>query len=281
MAMRPLSSSDDDGVLFVRENGWIPRVVRAHGELVLELGAGADANHEPRTFTVPISAAHLEVIRDDLTRHLLLWSAILPLCTAAGTRGPLDEGAAVALLDPILFGTPDDVESLFRSIPWDRRQLVAQGADIALLERGALFAALRSATTRSDWQRVQRYDADRDRARRGVRLSPLDAALLKYTGRYLHGGKVPTREPGAVDPGLLPEAMRVIATAELACAGMRLPADRPGDESTSQEHRRAWKRIEEEVDRAVRRTHPALADDAVRTVSFLMCSEAAARARKP
>lgn len=135
------------------------------------------------------------MIRDDLTRHLLLWSAILPLCTAAGTRGPLDERAAVALLDPILFGTPDDVESLFRAIPWDKSQLVAQGADIELLERGEIFAALRSATATSDWHRVQRYDADRDRARRGVRLTPLDAALLKYTGRYLHGRRRPTPGP--------------------------------------------------------------------------------------
>ncbi|UVS80492.1 DUF6357 family protein [Actinokineospora sp. UTMC 2448] len=261
-------------VVFTRENGWLPRVIRADGGLRLQLGAGADANHDPRTFAFPVSAAHLAVIRDDLVRHLLLWSAVLPLCAAAGTRGPLDESAAVALLDPILLGPPDDVESLFRRIPWDKRQLVAQGADIDLLERGEVFAALRSGTAASDWQRVHRYDADRDRARRGVRLTPLDAALLQYTGRYLHGGRVPTREPDAVDPDLLPEVMRVIATAEQACAGMRLSPERRGGRDSG------WKRIEQKVDRAVRRAHPNLADDAVRTVSFLMCSEAAARARR-
>ncbi|MFD6069832.1 DUF6357 family protein [Amycolatopsis lurida] len=42
---------------------------------------------------------------------MLLWSAILPLCEAAGIRGPLDESAAVALLDPILLGEPDDGSS--------------------------------------------------------------------------------------------------------------------------------------------------------------------------
>ncbi len=264
-------------VLFARENGWLPRVIREDGVLRLQLGAGADANHDPRTFTVPVSAAHLDVIRDDLTRHLLLWSAILPLCAAAGTRGPLDERAAVALLDPILFGTPEDVESLFRRIPWDKRQLVAQGADIGLLERGEVVAALRAATATSDWRRVQEYDANRDRARRGVRLTPLDAALLRYTGRYLHGGKVPTREPDAVDPDLLPEVMRVIATAEQACAGMRISPDRRGGSGSLKD--RGWTRIEDAVDRAVRRAYPDLADDAVRTVSFLMCSEAADRAR--
>ncbi|WP_425341997.1 DUF6357 family protein [Amycolatopsis coloradensis] len=247
-------------VLFSRENGWIPRVIREGGELRLELGAGADANHDPRRFAFPVSEAHLEVIRDDLTRHLLLWSAILPLCEAAGIRGPLDERAAVALLDPILFGAPADVESLFRDMRWDKRRLVAQGADVELLEREQLFDALRSASVLSDWSLVQHYDANRERARRGVRLAPLDEALLRYTGRYLHGGKVPARHPDAVDPALLPEVLRVIATAEEA----RLPFVR---------RKRAWRRIEEAVEHAVRRAYPDLVDDAVRTVSFLMCSE--------
>ncbi|ROP37169.1 DUF6357 family protein [Saccharothrix texasensis] len=266
-------------VLFARENGWIPQVIRVDGELELRLGAGADANHDPRTFHVPLSEAHLDVIRGDLTRHLLLWSAILPLCTAAGTRGPLDERAAVALLDPVLFGTPDDVESLFRDIPWDKRQLIAHGADVGMLDRGQVLAALRSATEQSDWRRVHTYDADRDRARRGVRLTPLDAALLKYTGRYLHGGRIPTREPDAVDPDLLPEVMRVIATAEQACAGMGISPDRRAGRNHSNKDSE-WTRMERAVDHAVRRAYPDLVDDAVRTVSFLMCSEAAARARR-
>ncbi|WP_367135710.1 DUF6357 family protein [Saccharothrix sp. HUAS TT1] len=261
---------DMSEVLFTRENSWIPRVVRADGQLRLELGAGADANHDPRTFTVPITEEHFQVIRDDLTRHLLLWSAILPLCAAAGIRGPLDERAAVALLDPILFGEPDDIELLFEGIPWDKRRLIAQGAALEPLDQGKLFTALHPATAQSDWQRVHHYDANRDRARRGVHLTPLDAALLQYTGRYLHGGRRPTREPEAVDPALLPEVMRVIATAERACAGLQ----------PSPKHRE-WTLIEEAVDRAIRLAYPHLVDDAVRTVSFLMCSEAAARARKP
>ncbi|MFE9743190.1 DUF6357 family protein, partial [Streptomyces sp. NPDC006477] len=80
-------------IVFTRTSGWIPNVIREDGELKLTLGAGADANHEPRTFTFSISEAHLAVIREDLARHLLLWSAVLPLCDAAGTRGRLDENA--------------------------------------------------------------------------------------------------------------------------------------------------------------------------------------------
>ncbi|WP_328328105.1 DUF6357 family protein [Kribbella sp. NBC_00382] len=263
-------------VVFAR-SGWIPKVVRDDGVLRIELGAGADANHDPRTFTFPIDDTHLAVIRDDLARHLLLWSAILPLCDAAGTRGPLDEDAAVALLDPILFAAPADIEALFQRTRWSRGQLIAHGADIDLLDRGQIWAAMGSATETADWARVQEYDASRRRAERGVRLAPLDAAILKYTGQYLHGATIPGRRPEAVDPALLPDVLRVIATAERACVGMRIGRDpRRGGRATD---KRAWDRMAATVDAAVRSTHPELVDDAVATVKFLICSEAAGRAR--
>ncbi|MFD8889678.1 DUF6357 family protein [Streptomyces sp. NPDC059566] len=264
-------------VVFTRTSGWIPSVVREDGELKLMLGAGADANHEPRTFTFSISEAHLAVIRGDLARHLLLWSAVLPLCDAAGTRGRLDENAAVALLDPVLLAAPADVDALFRRIRWDRSRLIAHGADIGLLERGQVCAAMRTATETPDGKRAQEYRADRRRAERGAVLGPLDAAILRYTGQYLHGATVPRRTPDAVDPALLPRVMRVIATAEQASAGMRIGRDpRRGKRATD---RRDWDRMTTAVEAAVRRAHPELADDAVRTVSVLMCSEAADRSR--
>ncbi|MEV7376621.1 DUF6357 family protein [Streptomyces sp. NPDC090301] len=264
-------------IVFTRSIGWIPNVIREDGELKLMLGAGADANHEPRTFTFPITEAHRAVIQEDLARHLLLWSAVLPLCEAAGTRGRLDEDAAVALLDPILLAAPSDVDALFRRITWDRSRLIAHGADIRLLERGEVCAAMRTATETSNTKRAEEYLADRRRARRGTVLGPLDAALLKYTGRYVHGATVPRRLPDAVDPALLPEVMRVVATAEQACAGMRIDRDpRRGKRATDKGD---WKRMEATVEAAVRRAHPELVDDAVRTVSFLLCSEAADRSR--
>ena len=257
--------------------GWIPRVVRDGGELKLQLGAGADANHDPRTFSFPISAAHLDVLRGDLTRHLLLWCAVLPLCDVAGTRGPLDEDAAIALLDPILFGSPADVDAFFSESTVDTTMLVGHGADIALLERGQVVDSLRSATEESDTTRVQTYVADRGRARRNVRLGPLDEAILKFTGHYLHGSTIPRRKPDAVEPHLLSEVLTVIAIAEQASAGMRIRRDpRRGKRSTD---KRDWNRMETTVDEAVRRAHPDLVDDAIRSVAFLMCSEAAARSR--
>ncbi|MFJ7327516.1 DUF6357 family protein [Streptomyces cyaneofuscatus] len=264
-------------IVFSRRSGWIPNVIRADGELKLMLGAGADANHDPRTFTFPIGEAHLAVIQEDLARHLLLWSALLPLCDAAGTRGTLDEDAAVALLDPILLSAPADVDALFRRIPWDRGRLIAHGAGIDLLERGQVCAALRTATETPDGKRAQEYHANRRRAERGTVLGPLDAAILRYTGQYLHGSTMPKRTPDAVAPALLPEVVRVVATAEQACAGMRIGRDpRRGKRATD---KRDWERMATAVETAVRRAHAGLADDTVRSVSFLMCSEAANRSR--
>ncbi|MGW1202304.1 DUF6357 family protein [Streptomyces cyaneofuscatus] len=264
-------------IVFTRRSGWIPNVIREDGELKLMLGAGADANHDPRTFTFPIGEAHLAVIQEDLARHLLLWSAVLPLCDAAGTRGSLDESAAVALLDPILLSAPADVDALFRRIPWDRGRLIAHGAGIDLLERGQVCAALRTATETSDGKRAQEYRANRRRAERGTVLGPLDTAILRYTGQYLHGSTLPKRTPDAVDPALLPEVVRVVATAEQACAGMRIGRDpRRGKHATD---KRTWDRMAAAVETAVRRAHAGLTDDAVRSVSFLMCSEAADRSK--
>ncbi|MER5863239.1 DUF6357 family protein [Kitasatospora sp. NPDC002040] len=264
-------------IVYTRTSGWIPQVVREDGELKLTLGAGADANHEPRTFSFPIGAAHLVVIQQDLARHLLLWSAVLPLCEAAGTRGGLDQNAAVALLDPILLAEPADVDALFRRIPWETGRLVSHGADIGLLERGQVCAAMRAATETPDGKRAATYQVTRRRAARGVVLGPLDTAILKYTGQYLHGATVPGRIPGAVDPALLPEVMRVVGVAEQACAGLRIGRDpRRGKRATD---KRDWERMETRVEAAVRRAHPGLAEDAVRTLSSLMCSEAAARSR--
>ncbi|HEY9328828.1 MAG TPA: DUF6357 family protein [Streptomyces sp.] len=260
-----------------KRSGWIPSVVREDGELKLTLGAGADTNHDPRTFAFPVGEAHLAVIREDLARHLLLWSAVIPLCEAAGTRGPLDEDAAVALLDPVLLGAPQDVDALFSRSKWAMSPLISHGADIPLLERGQVCAAMRTATETSDAKRTQKYYADRRRAERGQVLGLLDTALLMYTGQYLHGSTIPKRLPDAVNPALLPDVMRVVATAEQACAGMRIGRDpRRGKRGTD---KRDWERMEAAVEAAVRRAHPELVADAVRTVGFLMCSEAAARTR--
>lgn len=265
-------------VEFRRNDGWLPRVIRQDdGELRLEVVGGANALHDPRTFSIPINAEHLAILRADLARHLILSSVFLPLCQDAGISGPIDERAAVALLDPILRGNADEVDATLSVTRWDRGHLVAHGADLALLNRGVVVAALSGAQETADWTRAQEDDANRRRAQRGVELSPLDEAILKFTGQYLHGSTIPQRKPDAVDPAHLPKVLRVLAVAEQACTGMRISRDpRRGSRGTDKAD---WSRMESAVESALRHAHPELAADAVRTLSFLMCSEAARAAR--
>lgn len=270
-----------DEIVFTRDDVWMPLVMRTDGALRLELGAGADANHDPREFSLPISERHLEVIRGDFVRHTLLWVALLPLCDDAGILGPLDEGAAVALLDPILLGSEAEVEALFKTIRWSARDLIAHHADPALLEQGNVFAATRSLTLASDWKLTHEYEANRERARRGVALPPLEAEVLKYTNQYLHGGGVPSRKPDAVDPEFLGPVLELISVAEQACAGMELPQDYGSDHTRRQADQQAWNEIARQAEQALLATYPTLVSDTVRSVSFLMCSEAATRARRP
>lgn len=92
-------------------------MVRGESGLSIEARRrGEDANHDPRVFRFPVDEVRAAVIEADLRRHLLLWSAVLPLCTDAGSHGDLDVEAAVALLDPTLLGTPDEVDALFQGI---------------------------------------------------------------------------------------------------------------------------------------------------------------------
>ncbi|MES2631002.1 MAG: DUF6357 family protein [Patescibacteria group bacterium] len=254
-------------VVFSRKNGWMPQVVRKDDDLYIELGAGATANHEPRTFSFPVSQNQLEVIKNDFNRHLLLWSAILPLCDAAGTEGPLDEDAAKALLDPILLGSEHEVEVLLNSTTYNKVQLVTYHANPTLLEKGEIFAAMQTVTQEPDSHLAAEYFADLDRARREVVLSDLDAAILKYTNQYLYRSGIPSRKPEAVDPELLPSVLEVIATAERACVGMEF----------TERSKEEWQDMTDKVEKAIRAVYPTLVNDAVRTVSYLMCSEESKR----
>lgn len=107
--------------------------------------------------------------------------------------------------------------------------------------------------------------------------SSLDTAILAFTGQYVDVSTIPHRDPGAVDPALLPEVQGVIDTAERACAGLRIERDaRHGETGTD---KLGWERMEAAVETAVLGAYPDLAADAVTAVSRLRCSEAAYRAR--
>lgn len=143
-------------IVFSRGN-WMPSVITEGGSLLLDVIGGADALHDPRRFTVPLREDHLDPLRSSLRRHLLLHAALLPLCDTAGIRGPWDEQAAAALLDPVLLGTPQEVDAALRAVRVDRRLLVAHRVSLGLLARRRYFDAAQSATESSDWDRVRKH----------------------------------------------------------------------------------------------------------------------------
>lgn len=141
--------------VFSRDN-WMPRAIEEDGALLLEVVGGADALHDPRVFTVPLREEHLPVLRDSLRRHVLLYTALAPLCDQAGIRGDWDEQAAASLLDPILLGSPEEVDATMRGHRIDRRRLVAHRASFPLMTRRRYFDAAQSVTESTDWARVRK-----------------------------------------------------------------------------------------------------------------------------
>jgi hypothetical protein len=137
---------------------WLPRVLDDDGALVLEVVGGADSLHDPRTFTVALREEHVGALGESVPRHLLLYAAMLPLCDAAGIAGSWDEGAAAALLDAILLGTPAEVDAALRGVRVDRRALIAHHASIAALDRRDYVEAMRAGTVAADWARVREHE---------------------------------------------------------------------------------------------------------------------------
>lgn len=266
-------SEQTSEVIFTRKLGWMPFVVRKGDALFLELGAGADANHEPRTFNIPINEAQLEVIKSDLVRHILLWIAIIPLCDAAGISDQIDETAAMATCDKILLGSETDVEAHFKD--FNKRSfspLVAHHADTGLLAEGKLFAATKNLTAEANPELAKEYTAKQYWVDQGVTFTPIDEAILRYGNQYFHGGSVPTRNPELISPDLLPQVLEIITTAEKAVSGMELPDEwKVGDGS--------WELMENAITDALNKAHPDLHEKAVYVVRFLLLGEAADRAR--
>ena len=264
-------------VVFSSENGWLPKVVRGDAGLRLAIIGGAGPLHDPREFDIALTTEQADAIRDDLPRFLILYSTLMPLCDAAGIAGTIDEDAAVALLNPILLGTPDEAIVALSGVHWRKDLLVAHGADIALLERGDVLAAMERGTAAANHERAQEYRANKGRQRRGVRLSELDTAVLKYTGQYLTGANIPVRKPGSVPSRFRSQVLEVIGTAEDASAGMRIRRQPFGGSTSTR--RKDWDAMTAAVEKALGGAYPELAGDVVRSVAFLMCSEAADRER--
>ncbi len=251
--------------------------MQVDGTLLLEIVGGADANHDPRRFHLPLTAAQLDVLRADPGRHVLLSARLRPLCEAAGTAGPVDQRAALTLLPTILEGDAATVDAACQGVREVQDALMAHRADPALVAEGRLFAASRDVadTPREELVRAHRL-AQRDEAR-GILPGSLDEAILEYTGLHEHRATIPRRRPEAVAPGLRPQVLRVVEAADEAAAGSRISRDpRKGRRGTD---RASWSRLDRLVTEAVRREAPDLTEDAVKALGQLICSEAWERAR--
>lgn len=259
---------------------WAPRVIKHDGGLKIEIGVDFNRGYDIREFLFPITDEHLEVIRTNLARHLLLWCVLEQLCAQAGLKdrqGKPNKKNARRAIDLVLLGPEGEVEEYFTHEQVPTRMLIAHGANAQKLEKGVLFAAFKEGLTATgNWDLVWEYEINRDRARRGVHLSEFDVVVLKYLNKYLHMGALSSRRPDAIDPDMLPRVLEVIETAERACAGIELPADKPYPDP-------AWSKGWDEIDAAVRhgleKAYPDLSEDTVSAISFLMGSEAADRAR--
>lgn len=259
---------------------WAPWVIEEDGDLKVLIGIDFNRGYDIREYLFPITKKHLEVIRTDLSRHLLLWCVLEQLCENAGLRGrdikPSKKKSGTAI-DIVLLGSKAEVEDYFEQEKTPTRMLVAHGADIQKLEAGKLFASLGdNPSATDDWNLVWQYDIDRDRARRGIHLGSLDVALLKYLNKYNRMGTLPRRMPDVVEPDVLPSVLTVIAVAERACVGLDLPTDKSYPDP---EWSKGWNEIDAAVRRDLKKAYPDLAEDTVSAISFLMGSEAADRAR--
>lgn len=239
----------DDILLRLTSSPWIPFVVGTDDGPRLQVAVDLDRGYDIREFRFPLTTAHLAVLRSDLARHLLLWCALEPACEDAARAGRdvrPDPERTRATIDVVLLGPPEQVAAaLLPLAPVAVRRLVAHHADPDALERGDLFAALATVREEADWDLVHDRDARRSRAARGIVLTPLDAAVLRYTGRYLHPSAAPRRIDGAVDPVLLPEVLAVVDRAQAAIQDVAEAEQRDAVAAALSSHRLAEEATEE------------------------------------
>lgn len=270
-----------DIIYWLPDTPWAPRVVRIQDELNIEIGIDFNRGYDIREFLFSITEEHLEVIRTNLIRHLLLWCVLEQLCLKAGMHNRQDKPnkkKTQEVINLVLLGTEPGIEKYFIAEQVPTRMLIAHGANAHKLEEGKIFTAFEDGVTSTgNWDLVWEYEINHDRARRGVHLSAFDVVMLKYLNKYLHMGTLPSRRPDAINPSELPEVLKVIEVAERACDGIELPADK---QYPDPEWSAGWRTIEEAVRRGLSREYPDLSEDTVNAICFLMGSEAADRVRR-
>lgn len=256
-------------VYAVEERGWIPKVIHEGGRLQLLMGIDFNRGYDIREFHFPLTEEHLTVLRASLARHLILWCVLAPLAERAGTgdrHDTPDPEVAATAIDKVLLGTEQQVEDyVAESVrPYELQPLIAHGGDPKLIGKGRLFQALAGRVrVGADWKLVREHRADEARAARGVRLGPLDQALLRYTNRYEGWSGLGSRRPEQVPELMMSTVLDVVASAQWATVDLAPTASLEEWEST--------------VGVVLRAARPELLDEPIRAVASLLRDEAPVR----
>lgn len=170
------------------DSEWAPRVVRQDDWLWVRLPVYDHHGWHVHEHSFPIAPEHLDALRSDTSRQLLVWCALEQLCQQAGRRvkdaasikvglvPKPDQTAARRALDVVLLQSHADVEQYFAREGFSTRRLISHGAAPELLATGRLFAALGdSPSATANWRLIEQDEErrrgqttrTRDEGRRG------------------------------------------------------------------------------------------------------------------
>lgn len=184
----------EDVVFGVRFPGWGPYVTDEDGELRLHLAQYASDADKVGEFSWPMTEQHLEVLRQDQLRRMLLVNVLGTRCRHRWnddlTQLPHPRRVAEAL-DTILLADEDALVDWLGGTRWSREGFLRGCEAEGLGEQG-----------RSLVDRVSQGPTD------------LDLALVAFCGGEDPRPKQVRRTPEAVAPEILPELLHLIDSVE-------------------------------------------------------------------
>ena len=181
-------------IVFGQRYPWGPHVTRESGDLRLGVAIYAANADRVGEFSWPMREDHLEVMRADRLRTMLLWSVLCERChhwcEDDLTRTP-DPRRVTEALDHALLDSEDDLLAWLGGTRWSRDGFLRGCAQEGLADEGRALV-----------DQVQQGPTD------------LDLALVAYCGGENRARKKIRRTPEAVPEELLPELFQVIRSVE-------------------------------------------------------------------